>query len=160
MILFLPPLVPIYNSTGNKEKGSSNLFHLKHRKVAEFLLFDVPCNLEHPSDPWKRVERSSRQYQGEQQQLRPIDTHHELANPISSLCHSPPLPTIGTYHSQILEWSSLLDVLQFSSAFLIACASKVSIALICLATSYVAGLNVEKCFSISSTTAVFLRTDL
>jgi hypothetical protein len=40
-----------------------------------------------------------------------------------------------------------------SSAFFIAWASKASMALICLPTSYVAGLKVLKCFSISSTTA-------
>ena len=46
-----------------------------------------------------------------------------------------------------------------SSAFFTACASKASMALICLPTSYVAGLNELKCFSISSTTAWFFRID-
>lgn len=67
-------------------------------------VFHVPCNLEHPSDPWKRAERFSRRCLGEQQQPRPaIESQHPptLASPTGS-----------TYDSEILEWASLLDILQ------------------------------------------------
>ena len=53
----------------------------------------------------------------------------------------------------MLTWSLV------ASAFLTASSSKASMALICLATSYVAGLKAAKRFSISSTTAWFLSTE-
>jgi hypothetical protein len=53
--------------------------------------------------------------------------------------------------------NSLSTTLFVSSALFTAWASNASIALICLSTSYVAGLKAAKLFSISSTTEVFLR---
>ncbi len=57
--------------------------------------------------------------------------------------------------SKSLNSASTLPLV--SPALFTACASKASIALSCLLTSYVAGLNCLKCCSISSMTAVFLR---
>ena len=66
--------------------------------------FYVPCSLERPSVPWRRAEWFSRRYLGGQRRLRP-----------GVKCQPPSINTnvsSTTYHSEVLEWAGVLDVLQ------------------------------------------------
>lgn len=74
---------------------------------------NLPCSLVQTSVPWKRVGRSSHQYLGGQQQLRPKSTHR-----ISSIPLTQSRQLGGTYHGEILKWSRLLDILQRRSQIL------------------------------------------
>lgn len=67
-------------------------------------LFYVPCSLERPSVPWRRAGWFSRRYLGGRRQPRP-----------GVKCQPPSINTIvsgTTYHSEVLEWAGVLDVLE------------------------------------------------
>ena len=68
---------------------------------------NVPCILAQTSDPWKQVVPSFHQFLGEQLQLHPIEKPH-----IRTSWYRQTHSSINTYHSKILEWSCLLNVLQ------------------------------------------------
>jgi len=69
---------------------------------------NIPCSLVRPSVPWRRVGRSSHQYPDGQQQPHPVTQGTNISPGLESSTHQPR----NTYHSEVLERSSLLDVLQ------------------------------------------------
>jgi DNA-binding transcriptional ArsR family regulator len=69
----------------------------------------IPCIQAPSSDPWRRVGRSSRRWTSRRRQLRPI---------INVRCRSSTSPPIVTYHSEVLEGTGLLDVLERGSQIL------------------------------------------
>lgn len=78
---------------------------------------NIPCSPERSSDPWKPAWRSSRRSRARQQRLRPVVVHNVISFMLVPHLHPDQHGKSqggsgSTYHSELVERSGLLDVLQ------------------------------------------------
>ena len=127
----------------------------------------LPCSQGRANAPSIQAALFESRYRGVPPQLRPGTSHIyqycdkfflELVILILTTVKSSNGLAVSIFFNVFSKSLNSPSTLPFvSSALFTACTSKASIALICRATSYVAGLNALKCPSISSTTAVLFK---